>query len=425
MNQSSTALVARGAFFQPGVSNPVLDASSPQMVDALFATSMGSPTGAGTGLAISTASDNAALAAAAAGSAGQVASLVAPARYLLTDGESTYFRNLPLAQLEMNELSGLLDGRKSYKRRVFEEARALLEQHPDLADVPLCVDLKPAGEGKCLQIERPEGHGVVAALNKASSTTAPQAYIPSIRRKHALVIGLNQYHDKRIPQLFSAVPDAQAMRDTLAGQLGYEVTLLENPGKSELLAQLNRVSQDIGADDSLVVYFAGHGELIEKTGMGYWIPADASATDPRGWVSNADVSRWLAGVRSRQVVLISDSCYSGTFAKGLALDAPVKTNEALSETLLRKRTVTVMSSGSDEPVADTGNQGHSVFAWSLLEQLRQLDRWTVGQSVFAKVQVTVERELPQSPQYAASLEAGHELGGDFLFERRSKSGVKP
>lgn len=288
-----------------------------------------------------------------------------------------------------------------------------------------CVDLKPAAEGKCLQVDHSDADRSAVLTASGVTKSLPQAYIPAIRRKHAVVIGLNQYSDKRIPQLFSAVPDAQAVRDTLGAQLGYEVTLLENPGKAELLAQLNRVAQGVGAEDSLVVYFAGHGELIEKTGMGYWIPADASATDPRGWVSNTDVSRWLAGVRSRQVLLISDSCYSGTFAKGLSLEVSAKADQTPSEELLRKRTVTVMSSGSDEPVADTGNNGHSVFAWSLLEQLRELDRWKVGQSVFAKVQVNVERELPQSPQYAASLDAGHEIGGDFLFERRGKSVVRP
>ena len=80
-----------------------------------------------------------------------------------------------------------------------------------------------------------------------------------------------------------------------------------------------------------------------------------------------------------------------------------------------------MTSGSDEPVADTGKSGHSVFAWNLLEQINQLDDWRSGATVFSTVRTGVERELPQSPQYGASLSAGHQQGGDFLFERRERA----
>jgi hypothetical protein len=38
--------------------------------------------------------------------------------------------------------------------------------------------------------------------------------------------------------------------------------------------------------------------------------------------------------------------------------------------------------------------------------------------VYATVRTEVERELPQSPLYGASLSAGHQAGADFLFERR-------
>ena len=54
-----------------------------------------------------------------------------------------------------------------------------------------------------------------------------------------------------------------------------------------------------------------------------------------------------------------------------------------------------------------------------MEQLKQLTDWRAGVNVYDSVRVGVERELPQSPLYGASLAAGHEEGADFLFERRS------
>jgi uncharacterized caspase-like protein len=241
--------------------------------------------------------------------------------------------------------------------------------------------------------------------------------VPQIKRKTALVIGLNRYDDKHIPQLINAVPDAQAVGDVLARQMGYDVVRLIDPTKAEVLQTLNSLVAQTTKNDSLVIYFAGHGELVEKTGLGYWIPRDASASDPRGWISNADVNRILTVAKSKQIALLSDSCYSGAFAKGTALDKQQTSNKL--ESYLELKAVTAMSSGGDEPVADSGKNGHSVFAWTLMERIRQLTDWTPGNSLYDELRIAVERELPQTPMYGALSSAGHEAGADFLFERRA------
>ena len=88
-------------------------------------------------------------------------------------------------------------------------------------------------------------------------------------------------------------------------------------------------------------------------------------------------------------------------------------------TLLKRRAVTVMSSGSDEPVADTGDDGHSVFASDLMQSLRSIQGWSNGDRVFRQVRVGVESLLPQSPRYGAVLSAGHQPGADYVFEQSS------
>jgi hypothetical protein len=86
--------------------------------------------------------------------------------------------------------------------------------------------------------------------------------------------------------------------------------------------------------------------------------------------------------------------------------------------LLTRKTVVVMSSGGNEPVFDAGKNGHSPFAYNLLEQLGQVRDWRAGGHVFERVRFAVARELPQRPQYGASSSAGHQRGGDYLFEQR-------
>lgn len=344
------------------------------------------------------------------------------ARYLMTDAQSIYFRNLPLDQMDRRVTASLLSARNAYKQDLFGAAISMLEVNPTMADVPTCANGKEleAESGKCVlsagQLKD------IQSRQSSASVGLGQAFagnLPQIQRKRALVIGLNQYADKRIPQLISAVPDGRAVGEVFSSEMGYDITRLENPSKAQVVQAFNRLAQQLGAGDSLVVYFAGHGEMVDKTQLGYWIPSDAKADDPTGWISNADVSRWIANIQAKQVAVMSDSCYSGTFAAELSLEE--RSGTGLDPALvLNKRSVTVLTSGSDEPVADTSKSGHSVFAWNLMQEIKKLDKWSAGGDVFAQVKQAVESDLPQTPRYGAAVSAGHQSGGEFLFERRSR-----
>ena len=343
---------------------------------------------------------------------------VDPSRFLMADGQSTFFKDIQLAQMSRPELASVLAARKAYKEQLFSDASRLAEANMVIADVKSCESTKDALEGLCAITPAQRDALRAQAAAQLAGDASADVPVPGITRKRALVIGLDKYTDKRIPQLVSAAYDARSIGEAFSGQLGYDVTLLQNPTKAEIVQWFNRIVVELNDTNSFVVYFAGHGELVEKTRMGYWIPADASASDPSTWISNSDISRWLANINSKQVAVIADSCYSGTLA--LETQASAARASTVANDYLRKRTITVMSSGSDEPVADTGKFGHSVFAWNLLEEIKALKSWTVGSSVFENVKTQVERELPQTPRYGVSTSAGHEDGGDFLFERRSR-----
>ena len=342
-----------------------------------------------------------------------------PSQFLMADGQSIFFKSIQLEQISRPDLDSVLQARTTYKKQLFSSAINIAETNPTVADVKACESTKDALEGLCaitaVQRDALRRQNAAQYVGDLFSDVS----VPGITRKRALVIGLDKYTDKRIPQLVSAVSDARAISDAFSDQMGYEVTLLQNPSKAEIVKWFNRIVVEMNDTNSFVVYFAGHGELVEKTKMGYWIPGDASASDPTTWISNNDISRWLANINSKQVAVIADSCYSGTLALDIRATSAGLTSK-VADDFLRKRTITVMSSGSDEPVADSGKSGHSVFAWNLLEEIKDLKSWAVGSSVFAKVKTQVESELPQTPRYGISASAGHEEGGDFLFERRLK-----
>src|SRR6185436_2977849 len=136
------------------------------------------------------------------------------------------------------------------------------------------------------------------------------AVLPAIHKKVALLIGVNDYRGS-IPKLDSPLKDVEDIAKLYSEQFGYEVRTLRDADKASIVRELNRLILESGPDDSVTVFYAGHGQLIEKTGRGYWIPAKASADNPAEWISNSDIGRALEAISAKQLLLVSDSCYSG------------------------------------------------------------------------------------------------------------------
>ena len=380
-----------------------------------------------------------------------------------TASASASFEPVSLSDMSKEAVVGMLDARAQYKKVLFADALAQLQKDPALADMPPCRSREELRDGGCVvtQALKREMQSTpapatvaiapqtapapaspaatppapvatpaapVAAAAPSAGTATPRALLlagprrvlnaslPQIHRKVALVIGVDRYDDPTIPKLANAVGDALAIGKVLESQMGYETVVLENATKKSVVAALNRLAVELGPKDSVILYYAGHGELVESTKLGYWLLADSDAKRPGTWLSNADIGRMVTQVEASQVALISDSCYSGSLVTEQRIRAAVGAVDPAQ--VLSRRSVVVMSSGGNEPVADAGKQGHSPFAWNLMNNLRQLSAWQPGGNVFERVRFAVAKELPQRPQYGAFGAGGHQAGGDYLFEQR-------
>nr|WP_307727709.1 YDG domain-containing protein [Massilia sp. MS-15] len=338
-------------------------------------------------------------------------------------GAAKAFSPVRIGSMSQEELAQMLAQRRSFKQNLFSAAIYKLEMDPSLADLQPCTTVMEASSGACrisaaqlelLHAARPQAHVQEQTMGRAVAKTSN---LPKIERKIAVLFGVNEYSDKAIPRLENAITDVDAIARLFDEKLGYEVRVLHNPGKAEMIRALNALATEVGSEDSVVVYYAGHGYSLEKNGAGYWLPSDAAASDPRQWISNSDVAKILSGIRSRQMALISDSCYSGAFAREGMANVGRNVN---ADDVLSKRSVVVLSSGGDEPVPDEGRGNHSIFAWNLMQVVGSVANWKPGSTVFEGVQEAVRKEFPQTPQYGALTAAGHQTGGDYLFEFRSR-----
>lgn len=258
---------------------------------------------------------------------------------------------------------------------------------------------------------KPEAPAAAPATT-AAATPAPYADIP-FGRYHALVIGNNDY--KQLPKLDMAVIDARAVADLLRQQYGFEVELQIDVTRNQVMASLAAFRKRLTGDDNLVIFYSGHGYYDEAADRGYWLPVDADRDNPANWVSNADITDMIKAMQARHVLIVADSCYSGTLTRGGSIALH---DAGYIRRMVEKRGRTVLTSGGLEPVLDAGGAGHSVFARAFIEALTENVDVLDGQQLFARVREPVTANAEQTPEYGAIRFAGHD-GGDFIFVRRN------
>lgn len=340
--------------------------------------------------------------------------------------------------------------RQQARTLLYQEALEALRKNPTAADVPLCPPGQPPQGVLCLK--RPEAPAPVAAIVKPPSpeivpakpqpseatlkprpqetmaptleaatpakevavATPPPSTPPPERRRLAVLFGNNDYKAP-IPELETPIADVERIAESLRKHFGYEARVIKNASKAKIIETLNGVAASAKDTDSVLLFYAGHGYLMEDIDMGFWIPIDGSVKSPNNWISNKDISKLLAAIPARQLILVSDSCFSGS----LTHEQKVNYKEApIAEDIFKKRSVLAFSSGGDEPVSDEGKEGHSIFAWSLIKTLDAASGTTSGQQVWRTVTKEIPKEFEQSPQYGAVVSAGHTDGGEYLFQTR-------
>jgi len=270
------------------------------------------------------------------------------------------------------------------------------------------------GAATALPQTSPSSRGVQDVTSPAPATQ-PGPY-------YALVIGNNNY--RYLPKLQTAVNDAEAMAQVLHGQYGFTTQVLHNATRDTILTALNEYRRTLPESSNLLIYYAGHGHHDPDTDKAYWLPVDAQVDNNDHWVSADDITADVKALPSLHVLIISDSCYSGALTR--SADAAINPRERVTyiAKMMSSKSRNLMSSGADEPVADGGAAGHSVFAGALLSSLRQMDpdQFTAAELFQRFVQPAVAGGSDQVPQYNPIRNSGH-VYGDFVFFRQA--GAKP
>ena len=229
----------------------------------------------------------------------------------------------------------------------------------------------------------------------------------------ALVIGNQEY--KNLADVPSARDDADGIAEVLTERFGFQVELLLDASRYEIISALAALRRELEETDNLLIYYAGHGHLDIESEEGYWLPVDAEPDNSVNWVSNSTMTGLIRAVRAKHVIVIADSTYSGRLTRNVDADLMTGTEQdAWIARMVLHRSRTAMTSGSAKPVPHPIGGPNSVFARALLETFREMTRPSDGQTVFDAIKRPVVLNADRTPQYANLNKAGHD-GGDFVF----------
>lgn len=228
----------------------------------------------------------------------------------------------------------------------------------------------------------------------------------------ALIIGNDNYTE--LKPLKNAGNDADALASLLKSKYGFEVEILKDANREDTLKAMAQIRKKATKNDNVLIYYAGHGWLEESTDDGFWLPINSSMDEETNWIPNTDIIRSINRMEAKHVLVVADSCFSGTLTRGVSIS---ERNSNFIEKIVNKKSRTVLTSGGLEPVSDVGAYGNSIFASVLLSILRENQGVIDGSTLFNMLREKVVINSDQTPEYGNIRKAGHD-GGDFLFVKK-------
>lgn len=225
----------------------------------------------------------------------------------------------------------------------------------------------------------------VQAYNKAGIRADGKAEVvydppqpPAKPRLHALLVAVGNYSgatplaDGKPPKNLPSVKDAEAMEKALVrqrhnglyGNAGKIITLLDQDvSRQAVLGALRRLKDEVAADDRLVVFLSGHGDLISPGPSGgtfvFCGPQYDRDRPKQTGITAPELYEGLAPIPCRKVLLL-DACHAG--------DAAVNTSQVRSLTPGNLGVVALCACDGRQEAAATERLG-SLFTHALVEAL--------------------------------------------------------
>jgi len=277
-----------------------------------------------------------------------------------------------------------------------------------------------------------DSDGATGTATKDVTVSAAPSGPPRFAQQWGLVIGVGNYEDPAILDLNYTEADAQAFYDFLTSPQGggyqkdhVRFLLNEQATTAAVKAAFRWLISQAGADDLVVIYFAGHGGTGEDVTVPpdeadgvdeYVITYDAQKTDLFSTaVRDDEMADWLASFRCDNVVVILDSCFAAGATRSLEQTGTrAGSGNRVFNDLVGPGRLFLAASQEDEFSYEDPALGHGVFTYYLLRGLGAMEGVTTpeadadqdGRVTVEELRTYLEREVTRAKPQQHPLATG-------------------
>ena len=238
------------------------------------------------------------------------------------------------------------------------------------------------------------------------------------RKDIALLFATDDYDNWE--NLQNPINDATTIATDLEAIYGFEVEVVKNPSKREVLQKIREYTKkSYMPNDQLFIMFAGHGYFDQLFNQGYLVCKDSKITDEErlSYISHNNLRGIIDNIPNKHIFLAMDACFGGTFDpfirssthRGGMYDE-LEQYEYINRKL-KLKTRKFLTSGGKEYVSDGRPGMHSPFTRKMLAAIRSYG----GEDnvlTLAEIKSFVEKINPE-PRFG---EFGTDQpGSDFIF----------
>jgi len=244
---------------------------------------------------------------------------------------------------------------------------------------------------------------------------------------HAVIIGINKYSNH--PDLETAVHDVRELSSILEEKYFFKkenIILLTDyqATRENIIKQFeDLIMLKVKQGDNVFIYYAGHGWFDKIFQIGYWVTTEATKSKTT-FLQNNTVYQTIAALNNkkvRHIFLVSDSCFSGNFIRKHR-DIETVINDEYFNQYYSRPSRNILTSGGNEVVSDQGKEGHSVFAFYFLQQLKNnLFPYISAKQLGYEVEKMVTRNSNQKPISKFIHGVGDEDGQFFFINKYSNN----
>lgn len=140
-----------------------------------------------------------------------------------------------------------------------------------------------------------------------------QAEHSNATRKNTLLIGIDNYDGTEHHKLNNAVSDLVKFKSIMENRYGFTIfkeLYNQDATRAQIVDTLDSLCDDAPKDSDAIICYVGHGGRHRVANTGLWAPFGCQKSSDR--IDNSSVYNSIQGMRVRHVLLISDSCFSGT-----------------------------------------------------------------------------------------------------------------